>query len=175
MCGRVNNHIDLSTRLMRYSVARSSLAVAILSVISSATALAQSPAPVDTLRWMSGCWTLSRGTRVTDEMWMVPRGGVMLGVARTVNAGQVRETEFSRIFAAHDTLVYAAAPSGQAGTQFRSKRVAPGEVVFENLAHDFPKRIAYRAVPPDSLHAYIEGATEGQGRIWYRFVRATCF
>jgi hypothetical protein len=160
---------------MRNSIARSSLTVAVFSLVSAASALAQSASPVDTLRWMSGCWTLSRGTRVTDEMWMVPRGGVMLGVARTVNSGQLRETEFSRIFAAQDTLVYAASPSGQAGAQFRSKKVAPGEVVFENLAHDFPKRIGYRAVPPDSLHAYIEGATEGERRIWYRFVRATCF
>jgi hypothetical protein len=160
---------------MKYPIARSWLAVAFLTSVIASPSRAQSAVSVDTLRWMSGCWTLSRGARVTDEMWMIPRGGVMLGVARTVNAGQVRETEFTRVFAAHDTLIYEANPSNQTVTQFRAKSLAPAEIVFENLAHDFPKRIGYRAVPPDSLHAYIEGATVGERRIWYRYVRAACF
>ena len=160
---------------MQNALLRSGLAILLMLMVRAAPALSQGAARVDTLRWMSGCWTLSRGQSISDEMWMVPRGGVMLGVARTVSAGKVRETEFTRIFATNDTLVYAASPSNQAATNFYAKRIAPGEIVFENLAHDFPKRIVYRAAAPDSLIAYIEGAGEGERRIWYRFTRATCF
>jgi uncharacterized protein DUF6265 len=136
-------------------------------------ALGQGTVKLDTLRWMSGCWTLSRGSTVTDEMWMTPRGGVMLGVARTVNGSRLRDAEFTRIFAKGDTLVYAAGPLNQAGAEFAARRVAPGEIVFENLAHDFPKRIGYRSAP-DSLIAFIEGASEGEKRTWYRYARASC-
>jgi hypothetical protein len=162
------------TTYMRVRVARSLLIAAVLAAMHAASASGQGVAGVDTLRWMSGCWTTSRGTVVTDEMWMVPRGGVMLGVARTVNGTQLREAEFTRIFARGDTLVYAASPSNQASAEFSARRATHTEIVFENLAHDYPKRIVYRAVPPDSLHAYVEGAAEGERRIWYRYARADC-
>ena len=32
--------------------------------------------------------------------------------------------------------------------------------VFENTAHDFPKRIVYRFITADSLHAYVDDGTE---------------
>jgi hypothetical protein len=159
---------------MKYTVSRTWIAAVILLWTNASSMPAQGAAQLDTLRWMSGCWTLTRGASVTDEMWMAPRGGVMLGVARTVNGTKLREAEFTRIFTRGDTLVYAAGPLNQAGAEFRAKRVAGDEVVFENLAHDFPKRIVYRAVGPDSLHAYIEGAREGERRIWYRYERASC-
>jgi hypothetical protein len=158
---------------MRLAVRRSCFAFVVLCLPSDA-AFAQGASAVDALRWMSGCWTSVRGNVVTDEMWMTPRGGVMLGVARTVNGTHVRDVEFTRVYASADTLVYAAQPSNQPAAQFTAKRVAAGEVIFENLAHDYPKRIVYRAVPPDSLHAYIEGALEGERRIWYRYVRSPC-
>jgi hypothetical protein len=34
--------------------------------------------------------------------------------------------------------------------------------VFENPVHDFPTRIIYRQVTPDSLHARIEGQRKGK-------------
>lgn len=35
--------------------------------------------------------------------------------------------------------------------------------VFENPAHDFPKRITYHLVSVDSLHAYIDGGADAAG------------
>jgi hypothetical protein len=173
MCLRVNIGTDHPFEpAMRFAATRSCFALVLLFVRSDA-AQAQGIS-VDTLRWMTGCWTSVRGAVVTDEMWMAPRGGVMLGVARTVSGTRLRDVEFTRVFANADTLVYAALPSNQRPTQFAAKRVAAGEVIFENLAHDYPKRIVYRAVPPDSLHAYIEGASDGERRVWYRYARAAC-
>src|SRR5687767_9122872 len=56
-------------------------------------------AAVDTLRWLSGCWSLNVPTVTVEEQWMSPSGGVMLGVSRTVRGGAAREHEFLRIFA----------------------------------------------------------------------------
>jgi hypothetical protein len=125
------------------------------------TAFAQR-SPVDTLRWLAGCWKQATATTTIEEQWMLPSGGHMLGVSRTVSSGKAREHEFLRIYAAGDTLVYAPKPSGQAPTEFRSIQVSANEVVFSNPAHDFPQRIRYRLASEGILIAGIEGDRDGK-------------
>jgi hypothetical protein len=117
---------------------------------------------IDRAGWLAGCWEQRTPTRVTLEMWMPPAGGLMLGASRTTVGDRVREFEQLQLRAHGDTLVYTAAPSGQATTSFRT--VAPvteGELVVENPAHDFPQRIRYRRVTSDSLVARVEAGTRG--------------
>jgi hypothetical protein len=122
-------------------------------------------APVERLGWLAGCWegTLSSGA-VYEETWLAPRGGVLVGVARMTRDGRALSFEFMRIFDEQGTLVYAAQPSGRPPTLFRATAVASDDVTFENPEHDFPQRIRYRFVPPDALHARIEGERDGQLR-----------
>jgi hypothetical protein len=113
---------------------------------------------VDRAAWLAGCWELRTATRVVLEMWMPPTGDLMLGGSRTVIGGGVtREFEHLRIRARGDTLVYTAIPSGQREADFRSTSVTADAFVFENPAHDFPKKISYRRVTPDSVVARVEG------------------
>lgn len=148
------------------------VAFALLSVPQIAEAQAS---PVDTLRWLAGCWRLSSPRSVVDEQWMAPSGGTMLGMSRTVSNGRYREHEFLRIYAAGDTLVYAANPSGQKPTEFRSTQLTASEVVFENPAHDFPQRIRYRLVSRDSLKATIEGDRDARRQpVAFSYSRAAC-
>jgi hypothetical protein len=154
---------------------RAALAAALLLV--AVPAAAQSP--LDRLAWLGGCWQRSAGGGAVtiEEQWMAPRGGAMLGVSRTVRNGAVAEYEFLRIFAAGDTLVYDALPSGQTRTEFRAAPAAGdgAEVVFANPAHDFPQRVAYRRVGADSIVARIEGTRGGQARtISFPYRRVAC-
>lgn len=43
---------------------------------------------------------------------------------------------------------------------FKMTKAESNIFVFENPAHDFPKRIVYKLVTSDSLHAYIDDGTE---------------
>ncbi len=43
---------------------------------------------------------------------------------------------------------------------FKMTKAEDNVFVFENPAHDFPKRIVYRFVTSDSLHAFIDDGTE---------------
>lgn len=130
---------------------------------------------VDTLAWLAGCWKLAGGTTTVDEQWMVPNGGAMLGVSRTVTGGRVREFEFLRIYAAGDTLVYAANPSGQAPTEFRSTSLGGSEITFENRAHDFPQRIRYRLASPEVLVATIDGDRDNRRQpVVFSYARSAC-
>lgn len=118
---------------------------------------AQAGSSVDRAGWLAGCWELRAPNRVTMEMWMPPLGGQMLGASRTVVGNAVREFEVLRLTARGDTLVYTAIPSGQRETDFLSVSATSTELVFENLAHDFPQRVIYRRIGTDSVVARVEG------------------
>ena len=90
------------------------------------------------------------------EMWMPPAGGSMLGASRTTIAGTVRETEWLRLEARGDTLLYIAVPSGQHETTFRSVEVTAEGFTVEDPTHDFPRTIVYRRLGRDSLLTRIE-------------------
>ena len=121
----------------------------------------QKPAPVATLArlgWLAGQWRLEKAGRVTDEHWMAPAGGVMLGMSRTVAKGKVLEHEFSQIREGPGgDLFYVALPSRQKETAFRAVAQTDTDVVFENKEHDFPQTIGYSLKPDGSVVASIEG------------------
>jgi hypothetical protein len=131
--------------------------------------------PTESLAWMAGCWEQRAGRRVVEEQWLGPRAGVLLGVGRTTRGDTLVEFEFMRIYEAGDTLVYAAAPSGQNPAEFRASTSGAGEVAFENPAHDFPQRIRYRRLGADSLVARVEGERGGARRAaQFSYRRTAC-
>ena len=131
---------------------------AIAAVTATATQLnAQQPAAIDGAAWLAGCWEMRANNRITMEMWMPPAGGTMMGASRTTTTTATREFEQLRLWAAGDTLVYTALPSGQRQTDFRSTTISATTLVFENPTHDFPRKLIYRRVGEDSLIARVEG------------------
>jgi hypothetical protein len=93
---------------------------------------------------------------------MAPAGGTMMGMSRTIKGGRTVEYEFLQIRAQNDgKLAYMAMPSGQAAAAFPLLRHGENELVFENLAHDFPQRILYRRTGASTLTARIEGGDKG--------------
>jgi hypothetical protein len=65
--------------------------------------------------------------------------------------------EFLRIEARADGVYYVAQPKGKPPTDFKLARKDGETFVFENLAHDFPKRILYTRAGDDALVARVEG------------------
>ena len=144
-------------------------------VLPLAAALLQTPASLDSLSWMSGCWEGRNGNRVYAEQWMTPAGGLMLGMSRTVVNDRATEFEFLQIRQDNSGIAYVAKPSGQAEASFKLLRQSDREVVFENPQHDFPQRIIYRLQTDGSLTARIEGKSNGADRgIDFPMKRATC-
>jgi hypothetical protein len=117
--------------------------------------------PLAALSWMVGGWASDDNGAVTEEHWLAPRGGTMLGVHRDVKGGRTVGFEFLRIEARPEGLVYLASPGGKPATPFLAKEVGADRVVFENQAHDFPQRIVYWRTP-GALHARIEGMDGGK-------------
>lgn len=120
---------------------------------------------VESMAWMTGCWELSVPQRqmTITEQWMKPAGGTLIGMARTVRGGKTTGFEFLRIVGGEAGIDYISKPSqNKEETAFKLVKSSATEIVFENLAHDFPQRIIYRNDKPDSLFARIEGIQNGK-------------
>lgn len=145
----------------------------------SAFAHAQAPAAKATLQdfaWLAGHWRIEQPERQVDEQWMAPAGGLMLGMARNIQGGKVREYEFTLLRQDPDgDIFYVASPSQQTETAFKLTSLRDGEAVFENPQHDFPKKIVYARQADGSLLAAIEGpGSDGKPRrVEYPFQRVT--
>ena len=134
-----------------------------------------SPTPIERVAWMTGCWKLDMPGTIIEEHWMPPRGGMMLGMGRTIRHGRLVEHEFVFLNQVDDALAYEAHPSGQPTTTFRSSSPADTMVVFSDPAHDFPQQVGYRRMGPDSLLAWVEGAIDGRvRRIDFPYRRVGC-
>src|SRR6478609_11554526 len=149
---------------------------ALLPLLLLTAGFTSSTTPIDQLSWLKGCWErrTARGAFI-QEQWMAPRGGMMMGMARTFVRDTLREYEFVLIREVDGKLQYEAKPSGQPAATFPQKTVSDTLVEFEDLAHDFPQRIAYRRVGADSLIAWIDGIKpQGRFRIETPYTRARC-
>jgi len=136
--------------------------------------LGQPAATTADLAFLAGCWKFERNGRVTEEHWLAPAGGSLMGVSRTVAGGKTVEFEFLQIRDLPDGLTYIARPSGQPEASFKAATSRPGEIVFENPTHDFPQRIRYRRAG-DALHARVEGKRNGKTDGFdYPYVRVSC-
>ena len=158
---------------------RNALPIAVLLVApfvllsSPAAALAQND--VNSMAWLSGCWVASAGDVRTDEVWMEPEGGLMVGMARTVRGGTATGYESLLLQLKDSRLTYSAHPSGQDPTDFQATEVSTERVRFENPQHDFPRAIEYERTSLDSLTANVYGEVgPSEPAFVLRYARRAC-
>lgn len=114
----------------------------------------------DPFVWLPGHWqheTEREGeTRISEEVWLSPGAGRMLGVSRSYVRGADTggSFEFLRIEREAEALVLLAQPEGRPPTRFVATELGPWRVLFTNPAHDFPTRILYFR-HGDELHAHV--------------------
>lgn len=121
-------------------------------------------AKIESLAWLAGGWRSESddGASSSDEHWIAPAGGTMLGVNRAIGGGKTVFFEFLRIEERESTLVFLAQPKGRApATAFALAEAGDCRVVFANPAHDFPQRIEYRR-EGETLHARVSGRRDGK-------------
>jgi hypothetical protein len=148
------------------------ICIAVLAVVTVAKEPANSKKDnIMDLNWLAGTWTLQQDGRTTEETWLPPRAGMMLGISRTIAGDKTVEFEFLRIEQRGNDLVYIAQPGGQPPTEFRLDSSGNGDWVFANLKHDFPKKIRYRRAGDGSLVASVEDES-GKKKIEFPYRKA---
>lgn len=119
---------------------------------------------IETLGWMAGRWRSEGEHGLTEELWMPPAGGLMLGLHRDLFPSGKVFFEYLRIESSAGGPLYQASPAGRPPTPFRAVELSERHVVFENPDHDFPQRIIYRLDSDGALLAAVEG--EGRRKEW---------
>jgi hypothetical protein len=154
------------------------LAVALLGSRASGDPTAAAPKLAD-LEFLAGVWVSDAGATRVEESWLCPAFDTMIGMGRTTSAatGKTLSFEYLRIESRNEGLVYVAQPKGGRATEFRLVLLSGGTATFENLAHDFPKRIVYSTNARGGLTARVEGdpsAGEKPEEIRYRRAAGGC-
>ena len=149
----------------------------LLAVVSAASAW---PAPPDTIaarfRWMSGCWGGTKGDTTFQEHWTPAAPELMLGLSFTNKPSKPTEFEFLRIERRDGKATYMAQPKGVPPTPFTLSEAdsTADTVMFVNMEHDFPKRVAYRKVDASTLLAWIDAGPKGSLRVEFPMKRVAC-
>ena len=135
----------------------------------------QSPAPtappapkypqLDKASWLLGTWQNHSPEGVATEVWRQENDSVYAGSSHFVIGQDTVSAESIRLEASGQGLAYIPTVKGQnndAPVRFTLSTTTDKQLVFENPAHDFPQKISYAQVSPDSLVAEISGTIEGQ-------------
>lgn len=131
---------------------------------ASLQAATPSSGALNQLSWMVGYWSRIEGDSSSEEVWLPPRGGVMVGVHVDLFSSGRSFFEYLRVETRGDTLVYLASPRGREAVPFVVSEMARGRAVFSNPSHDFPQHIGYTLVGEDSLRSEIWGSADGAER-----------
>lgn len=126
------------------------------------------PAPcsqLDTVAWLVGSWQAESGETTITETWIAASPITLegRGVTRARADGTVRDAEDLRLVAMGDGVFYVAKVAhNERPVAFRLTACSDGTLVFENPAHDFPRRIEYRRVDALRLAVHVsDGGSRG--------------
>jgi len=120
---------------------KKSVSIMLAALMLGGAPLAQA---ADLPEWLTGEWQQERGDRWTEELWSLPRGGVMIGMGRSGRGESLQSWELMRIVRAADgTLTLHAAPEGGKETIFPVLEQGVRDISFANPDHDYPQRIRY--------------------------------
>lgn len=119
------------------------------------------------LDWLAGHWCGQNGRTFNEETWLPERGGVLIGMHRDTREGKAIGFEFMRIARREGAWTFFGQPNGAAAVPFAASAVTGERAVFANPAHDFPRRVIYRRVDADTLHARVDdGGDDGRKLEW---------
>ncbi|WP_229241019.1 DUF6265 family protein [Dyadobacter sp. SG02] len=124
------------------------------------------------LKPIVGTWLNKRSRGDIYETWTRKSEKEFAGMSYTLanagaTAGDTTPLEKVRLYIQGNEIVYAPVAAGQNDDKevlFKLKTIEGNRFVFENLQHDFPKRIVYDFRSNDSLYAHIEGEMQSKMR-----------
>ena len=136
----------------------------VLSLLSL-PAYAQTCASMEPMEWILGEWQAQQGENVVFEEWTQVSAGTFEGKGGRITGGSNEEeiSEALRLVLMMGDVFYIAKPvQNPLPTAFKLKECSKDSAVFENMLHDFPKRLVYMPRGIDSLVVHVsDGAENG--------------
>ena len=121
--------------------------------------------PADSIKkfeWLKGVWMMKKKNGgAIMESWIRSNDSTLNGESVNISlTGISRVMESLELAHRNGGYYYISAVKGQNNNQavsFKLTSYSDSGFVAENPQHDFPKRISYRLVNKDSIHAFIDG------------------
>lgn len=124
---------------------------------------AENAAPIAPFEWLIGDWERNGRTAVMLEQWRKTDDNKMSAVVYKISGSDSAVSERISLEVTPGGIYYIPLVDHNPGpVSFKLVDDTDEIFVFENKAHDFPNRIIYRQLTPDSLHARIEGSNDGK-------------
>jgi hypothetical protein len=115
---------------------------------------------------MTGCWKLIDGDHWTQECWMEPKAGLMLGASREGTGAKLKSWEQMRVeLSADGKVTLFASPHGREAVPFEGRVISTNAIEFANASHDYPQRIRYE-LKDGRLNAEISLIDGSQAERW---------
>ena len=130
--------------------------------VSCGAVRAQSCPNLQVAEWLVGEWHGTRGESQILERWQKVSGETFEGMGITRRGTTIVESETLRLVSMEQRVFYVAKvahndlPVAFALTQCEGQRL-----VFENPAHDFPKKLEYQLTGPDTLSVRVSAGARG--------------
>lgn len=116
----------------------------IVTLLTSITTYGQTD--LSKLEWLVGSWqrTNAKPGRLGVETWEKTSATEFVGLGVSLKGADTMFVEKLKIIVKGNAIFYVAdVPENKSEVYFKAILVENNNVVFENLKHDFPKRIAY--------------------------------
>lgn len=120
---------------------------------------------------LAGTWIMEKknGT-IMGETWWKKDDNSMNGKSFLIKNGDTTLLETVDLLKEGNDIFYIPVAFGQNDdkpVRFKLTAVKESAYIFENPAHDFPKRIVYDFTDSNELHAYIDDGTEKKRQHYY--------
>lgn len=112
---------------------------------------------------LEGTWKMNTKRGAVCEEWKRVNKNYLQSKGYMIRGKDTILTEKIALTNTKEGIFYTSTVEDQNGKQPIAFKMTGSEnnvFVFENPKHDFPKRIVYKLVTADSLHAYIDDGTE---------------
>lgn len=119
-------------------------------------------------KWLSGTWKNSSPRGTSSETWNLVNDSTYRGASYFMAGTDTIASEDILLIQRGDALLYIPVVRNQNDgkpVEFTSTSISAEQLVFENPQHDFPQKITYTRISPDSLVAEISGTIDGQLRL----------
>ena len=116
--------------------------------------------------WFLGRWENKTPEGTFSEEWKIENDSLLLGKSFFIKENDTLFSETVRLVQRENNLFYIVTVPNQneaKPVEFKLTSSTSDYLVFENPAHDFPKKITYKLVTKDSLYAEISGDEKSQG------------
>lgn len=131
-----------------------------LAIILAAFIEKEDENKMQSFKWLIGSWTMKTGRGAIMENWIQLNDSTIGGESIFIkNTGGTEQREKLRFIYSNEEYYYCVVFLGQNNNEevkFRITSFADSGFVSENMLHDFPRRIIYKLVNKDTIHAVVD-------------------